>query len=506
MRALPEWLRLPAAALAGAAHAMSFAPWHLPWLQVLSLAALFALALWADTPNRAAASGFAFGLGWFGVGIHWLQVALAGPAAMEPALAAAATAALVGLLALFPLLAMAIGHALAPGRPRRRLLISLPLAWTLMEWARSWILSGFPWLSPGYAHTDGPLAGWAPVVGVTGLNGLAAVCAGLLVLATLPAIWRHRLLAATALVGIGTAGTWLGTIAWTEPSGAAMPVRLVQGSLPQTEKFQDSGERSASHYLALASGPAAELTVLPETLFPKPIQSLDPLIVARLHEAAASSGGTLLFGAFVASDAEGRQVTNSVLALPAGGDVQRTQRYDKRRLLPFAEFAPAGFRWFIDLMHMPMGDQAAGRARPEALQAGSARLGVLICYELAFPALARTYFERSEGPGLLINVSNFAWFRGTRAADQHLQIGRMRALEFGRPLLLASTMGPTAIVAPTGRVVAVLPFERHAALDGMVSSHSGTTPYGRAGDLPTWIACALALVTQWISVRRRPRP
>lgn len=485
---------------------MSFAPWHLPWLQVASLAALFILASWADTSNRAAASGFAFGLGWFGVGVHWLQVALAGPAAMAPALATAATAALVGLLSLFPLLAMAIGHALAPGRPRQRVLIALPVAWTLMEWARSWILSGFPWLSPGYAHTDGPLSGWAPVVGVTGLNGLAALSAGLLALVALPATWRPRVLAATALVGIGGAGAWLGTIAWTQASGPAMAVRLVQGSLPQTEKFEDGGERSASHYLMFTSGPPADLTVMPETLFPKPVQSLDPSIVARLHEAAASSGGMLLFGAFVASDAEGRQVTNSVLALPSGGEVQHAQRYDKRRLLPFAEFAPAGFRWFIDLMHMPMGDQAAGRARPAALKSGKASVGVLICYELAFPALARSYLKRDERPGLLVNVSNFAWFRGTHAADQHLQIGRMRALESGRPLLLASNMGPTAIVAPTGRVLAALPFERHAALEGTVSPHSGATPYARAGDLPTWIACALALIAQVNFVRRRPRP
>jgi apolipoprotein N-acyltransferase len=494
-------LRIPAAALAGSAHALSFAPWHLPLLQVTSLASLFLLALSSRAPHQAAGLGFAFGVGWFGVGIQWLQAALAGPIGMAPSAAIAANTILVVLLATFPLLAMALGHALAPNSQCARLVVSLPLAWTAMEWGRSWILSGFPWLAPGYAHTDGPLAGLAPIVGVTGLNGVAAVCAGLLVLVGVSRAWWPRTVAAIALVGVASIGAWLGTIAWTTASGSAVSVRLVQGAMPQGEKFDDTGERAAAHYLDLASRPGAAITLLPETVFPTPIQLMDASLHARLREAASASGGTLVFGTFFADDASGQRVRNSVVALSPGGDPQNAFRYDKRRRLPFAEFAPNGFRWFVDLLRMPMGDQVAGRAAPAPLQAAGTTLGALICYEMAFPALARTYMTLDSPPGLLANVSNFAWFSGSIALDQHLQMGRMRALESGRPLLVASNAGPTAVIAADGIVEAALPPGVHAALETNVAPRVGMTPYGRVGDIPTWLACGLALT--WLAIAAR---
>ncbi|MFN3566088.1 MAG: phosphomethylpyrimidine synthase ThiC, partial [Burkholderiaceae bacterium] len=175
-----------AAALLGAAHALAFAPWNHGWLQVLALAALFALTDSARDARRAALAGFAFGLGWFGVGVSWVYISMHVYGGMWAWLAALATAAFAALLALFPALALWAAARFVPPSPVRPLL-ALPAAWAAAEWLRGVLFTGFPWLAGGYAHTDTPLAGFAPVVGVYGLTLLAALAAGALV-----ALLRHR--------------------------------------------------------------------------------------------------------------------------------------------------------------------------------------------------------------------------------------------------------------------------------------------------------------------------
>ncbi|MCS7101556.1 MAG: apolipoprotein N-acyltransferase, partial [Burkholderiaceae bacterium] len=159
---------LAQAAVLGAAHTLSFAPWNLWWLQPLALAGLFALAARADRVRAAAALGFAFGLGWFGSGLWWVFVSMHVYGQMAAPLAAAATAAFVALLALFPAAGLGVAAVLTCA-PTPRLLAALPAGWAAAEWLRGTVFTGFPWLASGYAHSDGPLAGFAPVAGVYGM-------------------------------------------------------------------------------------------------------------------------------------------------------------------------------------------------------------------------------------------------------------------------------------------------------------------------------------------------
>ncbi|HTN49393.1 MAG TPA: apolipoprotein N-acyltransferase, partial [Burkholderiaceae bacterium] len=264
-------LHVAIALCAGVAHAMSFAPWSLPWLQVVALAVLFALALRAACWRSAALLGFAFGLGWFGVGVSWVYISMHVYGLMPAPLAALATLAFCAFLAIYPALALAVAHFAAPTSLLRAAL-ALPAAWSLSEWLRATLLSGFPWLASGYAHTDGPLAGFAPVVGVYGVTLVAALLAGALAALSLPPAARGPrgyVWAAFVLTIALAGGRVLGQLRWTEPAGPPISVKLVQANIPQDQKFTAEGlVRAFDAHWALMQGPRADLVALPESVFP----------------------------------------------------------------------------------------------------------------------------------------------------------------------------------------------------------------------------------------------
>jgi apolipoprotein N-acyltransferase len=480
--------RIAVAATLGVAHALAFAPWELPWLQWLSLSALFALLLRVDRARDTALCGFAFGLGWFGLGISWVFISMHVYGEMPALLAAAATAAFCAYLALFPALAAWLGARVAK-TPIARALLALPAAWALSEWLRGVVLTGFPWLAGGYAHTTGPLAGYVPVVGVHGVTLIAALLAGAVALP----IRRERgsLAASTLAAALVAGGVALRGIEWTEPAGSPLRVSLLQGNVPQNLKFADGGmQLSQDAYLPLlAQAAPADLIVLPESVFPLPLSHLPEHVVEAL--AAVPRGGTaLIFGIFI--EEPGGQYFNSAVGFsPDGG---APQRYSKRHLVPFGEFIPWGFRWFVDLMRMPIGDQQRGGAYQPPMRLAGQRIAVNICYEDLFGAEIRAAWrDPAQAPTLLLNLSNLGWFDDSLALPQHLQISRLRALETGRPVLRATNTGATAIVDARGHVVAQLPFLTRGVLSGEVRGHAGMTPYLRWGDAPALIAIGLGL-------------
>lgn len=507
----PTLMRVLVATVLGALHAVSFAPWRLPALQVLVLAGLFALLARCTCLRRVALLTFAFGLGWFGLGVHWVYISMHHYGQMWAPLAALATAALAALLAAFPTAAMVAAFRV-PSAPAPRLLALVPAAWALAEWLRGWAFTGFPWLATGYAHTDGALAGFAPVFGVMGLHWLSATLAGCAALLT---VWRRTpgvaVLAALALAGgLPAAGQALRGVQWTQPVGAPIAVRLVQGNIAQDLKFGPEGlQRAAETHARLLQGPRVDLAVLPESVYPVPLNHLPPELTQTLADFVRTNRSALIFGAFV--EEPGGRFFNSALALTAGPDgaADRVQRYSKRQLVPFGEFIPPGFRWFVDLMQIPIGDQQRGAPDQPPLEVAGQRIAVNICYEDLFAEIIRAPFLGPAPPTLLLNLSNLAWFDDSIALDQHLQISRMRALETGRPVLRATNTGATAIIDARGNVVAALPYLREGALDGEVAGHEGTTPYLRVGDAGALglIAALLALVAlaRFAGLRRRAR-
>jgi len=503
-------LPVAAAALLGAATVFGFAPFGLSVLPVLTLAGLFLLWLRALTPRRAAAIGLGFGLGLFGAGASWVYVALAQFGAMKGVLAALATAGFCAYLALFPALAGWATARLAPVDAAARLAAAAG-CWTVSEWLRSWLFSGFPWLSVGYAQTHSLLGGYAPIGGVF-LVSLAVAASAALVAAFAPypprriRTRRRGVALMAALLGVWVAALGLGTIEWSRPAGDPIAVSLVQGNVPEDLKFEAAyHEATLAVYAELVAQTKGRLIVLPESALPMFADEVPVDYFARLRAAAQQRGGDLLVGLFFfeprATDQEEDRYFNSVISVGTAP----TQVYRKRHLVPFGETIPAKpiVGWFIRrVLHIPLADQTPGAADQAPFDVAGQRVAVNICYEDAFGG---ELIHQLPEATLLVNVTNDAWYGHSLAAEQHEQIAAMRALETARPMLRATNTGITSIINHRGAEIARLPWFTRGLLETAIAGRTGTTPYVRYGDA---LAVAAALVLAGTSFpigRRRAR-
>jgi apolipoprotein N-acyltransferase len=487
---------LAAALLAGVAQTFSFAPFEAWWLQIAALALLAHLARDAG-PGRAALLGWAFATGWLTSGLWWLYISLHDFGGLAAGLAALAVLLLAAALALYYAAALAIWARLRSGRA----LVDGALfaaCWLLAELARATLFTGFPWIASGYAHAVGPLAAWAPWIGVYGISALAAWLA--FAAAALP-----RTLPRAARIAFGAGAILLLSAPGWLPQGftqgtGTLAISLVQPAVAQDLKFDAA--RMESNLLALVRQVEAArgtLVVTPESVIPFTRAEIDPALWARMARPFEDSQRALLVGLFT-GDAQAGYV-NSVVG--AGGTPPGYQ-YGKRHLLPFGEFVPPGFRWFVDLLQIPLGDQARGTSSAP-LEVGGQRVRPLICYEDLFGEDIVDSVVAKAPATIFANVSNLAWFGTALVQDQHLQFSQMRALEFERPVVRATNTGATAVVDHRGHVAARLPPGVAGTLDATVEGRTGATPYARwlaaFGLWPLWLAAAAVIAVA--SLRRR---
>lgn len=483
---IPSRLHYPLCLAAGLVSVLAFAPFGLWPLQFAAIGLLFTILAQQSSPRRCWLLGWTFGFGCFIFGVYWPYVSMHNYGDMAPPLAGAAAALFALILGVFAGAAGALGNWLArrcQAGPVLSLLAIYPACWLLGEWLRGWIFTGFPWLAAGYAHNISPLAGFAPVLGVFGISWIAAVIAGCLALVP---VTRRPL----GLIGILiVAGVLLKLVPWTHPQGQAISVRLLQGNIPQEEKFQNNhvGETLGMYSDMLREKPA-DLIATPETAIVVPPQDLPPDYLATLLAWAKASNSHLALG-IVMNDAP-YQYSNSLIDLAPDLKQGNLYRYDKHHLVPFGEFIPTGFHWFVAMLNIPLGDQTSGPLPQKPFAVKDQQVLPNICYEDLFgdEIAANINAAASEGrpqPTMLLNVSNMAWFGQWLAVPQHLQISQMRALETGRPALRSTNTGATAVINPQGAVVKELAPYTRGALEASVQGYAGLTPY---------IVCGNALV------------
>ncbi len=528
-RALPRRHYLVALA-AGAANTLSFAPTpHGGWLELVIFVFFFAWLTRTTSWKSAALTGGAFGFGNYVTGVWWLYVSMHDYGGMAAPLAGAAVALFSLYLAVYPALAAGIwsfcaGHARnsavgadQPFSPTWHGALAFASAWAIGEWLRGTVFTGFPWLASGYAQVDGPFAGFAPVAGVYGVGWMLALVAALIVQALLPplasrgkakandsrsagnaakpGIARVAVPAAVALALIA-AGLLLPLVQWTLPANAPLTVRLLQGNIKQEMKFEESGMRAAiDQYQQMITSKPADLVVTPETAIPVLAQQLPPQFASAVRNFSDTTGTAIVFGAIGGTITPEGQVidyTNSLFGVTPG--TRDVYRYDKHHLVPFGEFVPWGFRWFVNLMRIPLGDFARGAPVQKPFIVHNQPVAVDICYEDIFgEEIARSIRESATPAGVLVNSTNLAWFGDTIALDQHLQIARMRSLETGRPMLRATNTGMTAAIDANGRVIGRLTPYTIGSLDVTVQGTSGSTPYVTSGN-NTVLAISLLLL------------
>lgn len=474
-------LRPLAAFSAGAASVLAFAPFGLWFLAPLCLGILF--LLWRDeSPRRAFFLGWLFGAGQFGFGFFWLRVSLAEFGGMPLPMAVIAALLLALAMALYPAIAGALTAWLSQGG-WRRLAFAAPSAWLLMEWLRQWLLTGFPWLQLGYSQVDSPLAGLAPLGGVMGVTLATALIAGWLTTLTLRKAPR-ALFISTLLVF--SAGALLKGHDWTEPDGPTFRATLLQGNIPQDEKWMDGNLiPTIERYLNLTEASMdSQLIVWPEAAVPAMADEVESLLLAPLQEFARNGDTNILMG-ILFFEAESGSYFTSMLALG-----EERSRYDKRHLVPFGEYFPLGFLWKDAIRGLAAvgEDFTAGTAERPLIQVGPWPVGASVCYEALFGEEIRQALPDAR---FLINVSNDGWFGNSIGPHQHLEIARMRALETGRYMLRATNTGITAGIDHHGKILERLPQFVTGSLDVEVQPFTGLTPYARWGEIPTLLLVVL---------------
>ncbi|MCE1250728.1 MAG: apolipoprotein N-acyltransferase [Comamonadaceae bacterium] len=478
------------------------------WLQIASLSVCAWLLCDSRSAWQAAGRGGLFATAWLAGTFWWLFISMHEYGGLAAPLALLAVLALAGFLASYYALVSGVFWLLRPAGKAWAAIVFAAL-WLLAELARGWLWTGFPWGAGGYAHIDGPLAALARWAGVYGIGGVAALLA--MVLAQLrwadlhrPVFWGALLCAGALLAAAALQRQ--AVLAQPQAVGAPLSVALLQGNIAQDRKFEPgSGVPEAlAWYGQQLRAQEAQLVVAPETAIPMLPQQLPPGYLEALqaryerpdHRQAA------LVGIPLGSFAQG--YTNSVL----GWSPQQleTYRYDKHHLVPFGEFIPPLFRWFTELMNIPLGDFRRGGLGQPSMDWLDQRLAPNICYEDLFgEELAARFADPAQAPTIFVNLSNIAWFGDSLATWQHLAISQMRALEFERPMLRATNTGATALIDHRGQVQALLPAHQRGVLQGQVQGQGGLTPYARWaarwGLAPLW-ALALALVL-WAAWRRQ---
>jgi apolipoprotein N-acyltransferase len=478
--------------VAGAASVAAFAPLGVYPVALVTFGWL-AHAWAAREPRQCFWAGFAFGLGFFLGGVSWVYVSLHEFGDMPAALAAFATLIFCAFLALFPAAAGWL-QARIPASATLRATLLIPASWTLFEWLRSWILTGFPWLSVGYAAVGWPVQGYAPLGGVFALSFLTLSAAGMLALVASGAQRRWAWLG--AIVAIALAGEALRHVEWSTPRAGPFSVALLQGNIEQSLKFDPARyERTLETYARLAEETDARLIVFPETALPRFLDQVDRSYLRRLDAVAQRNGGDLLLGVPTRRSAD--EFFNSVISL----GVSPIQAYHKMHLVPFGEFVPPGFAWTLRLVNIPMSDFSRGRPAQPLIAVAGEQVAVNVCYEDAF---GDEIAARLPEATLLVNMSNVAWFGDSLAPAQHLQIARLRAIETARMHLAATNSGITAAIDRDGRVLVQLPQFTEGRLETSAQGYSGATPYVRLRDWPIVLAALAVLIAATLVARRRP--
>ncbi len=467
--------------LAGTLIPLASAPFGFWPVAIVSVGIFFAVSQ-ASSPKRVIWRGWLFGCGLFGFGASWVYFSLN--------LFGNAVAPLAGLLTAFFDMGLALLFALLAWlhlRVSQRLklpvflLLFAPALWVGAEMFRGWFLTGFPWLLVGTSQIESPLSGYAPIVGVYGVSWLVALSAALCLFCLLQLRdFVTRLVqivgAASVLIAIWVGGWFLQKLDWSFPVGDPVSVRLVQGNIEQSIKFDEKQILdSIKTYQKLSQlEEAADLIIWPETAVADFYFRVKDVMEPFLAEVERRDA-TVLLGTFEYDAVTGRYYNSFLNA------TNPSQQYRKRHLVPFGEYMP--LRRLLDFLNqfiaIPMSDLFPGTTLQMPIAVGHLKIGVSICYEDAFP---EEVIDMLPDANVLVNVSNDSWFGDSLAPHQHLEIARFRALETGRPLLRVANTGISAIISHTGKV------ERESrqfiaeTLDYMVQPRQGITPYVRWGN------------------------
>ena len=493
------------AALAGTAAGLSFEPHHWVALLPFAVAGLTLLAAAAPRPRSGFWVGFVFGTAFMLVLLPWLQV--------------------IGVYAWIPLAiveGLFYGLAGLATRAVRRLPgwpVWAATSWVLVEALRGVVpFGGFPWGRLAFATEDTPVAPAFAYVGAAGVTFLVALVGTTLAWAVL----RARRTPVRGIVGLAAATllACLASLVPFAPGGpdpvaggkeASVVVAAVQGNVPGRglEAFAERRAVLDNHVdatLELAQrvedGEAQRPTLV---IWPENSSDIDPYTdpsaKAAIGDAAQAIGAPLLMGAVVGDRPDSGWRNRAILWSTAG---QPGRSYDKTHPVPFGEYIPLRS---VLAPHIPALDQIPSDMVPGTragiFDVGPARAGVLMCFEVAYDGLVRDLVH--GGADLIVVPTNNATYTGTGQIEQQFAMSRLRAIETGRWVVVASTNGISGIVGPDGAVLARAPERVQAVLEREIPLKSRLTPAMRAGGWPELALAGISVVSALVGLLLRYR-
>ncbi len=473
--------------IAGGVLPLAFSPINYYFISVLSPSILFYFFIFANS-RQAAWLGWWYGLGFFGVGVSWVFVAIYEFGLSSMSLSLVLTFISISLLALFiafqGFITKIFINKFNLVNQKIIILIVFPLFWVLMEWIRGWFLTGFPWLSLGYSQTNSMLSGYAAVLGVYGVSWIVALSAALLLLAVLYKKERRSFLYFIGgLSVIWMAGAFLFQVEWTQITDKALKVSLVQGNVEQKNKWDpEHFEKRKQRYLSLTRQHwDSDLVIWPENSLTIFYHQLKNDFLIPLQKEAEENNTDIILGLPVL-DRTTKEYFSSLMAFNRAGDEDsKIQFYHKSHLVPFGEYVPLAsmLRGLISFFDLPMSGFTPGKKDQKLLTAAGQRIAPTICYEDAFGEDVIRFLPEAS---LVLNASNNAWYGDSFAPHQHLQISQMRALETGRDVMRVTTNGVSALINYKGEITARSPQFKSYVITGFVQPRGGSTPYVRWGN------------------------
>ena len=487
--------------LAGALFPLGFSPFNIWPVLIVATAIGFAITR-TETVKITTLRGLFFGLGIFGSGASWVYVSIHNFGAASVPLAVLLTGLFVLILASLLVMPLFFVYARLRDRfktqtPWKQALLFAGL-WTVFEWVRSWLLTGFPWLLQGYSLLDTPMQSWAPVMGVYGLSLLMALTASLItaVCVTVRPSRNPALIALSTVIAFWIASVPLGKINWTQPVDE-ISFSAIQGNIPQLLKWDPGHVQTTldTYYDLTANEWQQDLIIWPENAVPV-FYSNAQNVIEGLSNTAAKNGSALILGMPVDENNNDQlSYYNGILALGEGEG-----RYYKQKLVPFGEYVPmeSALRGLISFFDLPMSAFSPGTKDQQKLTMPDAVIATYICYEVVYPDFAA---QQARNTGLLVTISNDTWFGESFGPEQHFQMARMRSLETGRYMIRATNDGITALINEKGKTVDSIERFKPGVLRGTAEIMTGNTPFMVTGSWPVLFISLLLII---FGLRRSP--
>ncbi|WP_299267762.1 apolipoprotein N-acyltransferase [uncultured Psychrosphaera sp.] len=498
--------------LLGGLLTLSYSPFHIWFIPFITFPVLLIASLNSPDAKQAAKYGFVFGLGWFSFGLSWVHNAISDFGGLPLIFSLLLMLMLASYMAVYPALVSWLFHK---SQSKFSVLIIAPI-WLAVEYLRSVIFTGFPWLSIGYSQLTSSLSGYVPIVGEFGLQVIVMLVVCLILISLQltsfkiksedpsskqsKAISKPQTLALSAIVIIFISGHLLTYYQWNENNNKHVDLALVQGNITQSMKWQPENERPTMLKYYELSSPhfdSSDLIIWPEAAVPR-IESSANRFLTDIDKRALDSNTALITG-IVDYQKVTTYAFNNVIALGKKntqdtiGDYQylNSNRYSKHHLLPFGEFVPfeSLLRKLAPIFDLPFSSFNRGDYQQDNLIANGFNIAPAICFEIAFPKQINA--NLTNDTDFILTLSNDAWFGDSHGPWQHLEIAQMRALEFAMPVVRVTNNGVTAVIDAQGNIASSIKQDVADVLTYKLALSESHSFYKRFGNLTTLVFIVL---------------